>query len=192
MGAQSLAIDTERAASAPPTDPTAALIARGEHREALSRCAVEHGPSLGRLCMAFLGSQAEAEEAAQEALIAAYDAMPSYRGEGSVRAWLFGIARRVCARRVETRVRRENRLRLVGPEESAPGAEALLAARQDAHRVRGALEQLKPTEREAVVLRFDAELSYAGIAQACGIDEPAARKRVSRALDRLRRALSEP
>jgi RNA polymerase sigma-70 factor (ECF subfamily) len=187
MGAEILATHTP-GAHAP--DPAAALIARGDYRAALARCATEHGPSLGRLCMAFLGTQAEAEEAAQEALIAALDAMPSYRGEGTVRAWLFGIARRVCARRVETRVRRENRLRLVQPDEGAPGAEALLAARQQAHRVRVALEQLKPTEREAVVLRYDAGLSFADVAEACGIDEAAARKRVSRALERLRRALA--
>jgi RNA polymerase sigma-70 factor (ECF subfamily) len=187
MGAEILATHTPGTHT---PDPTAALIARGDYRAALARCATEHGPSLGRLCMAFLGTQAEAEEAAQEALIAALDAMPSYRGEGTVRAWLFGIARRVCARRVETRVRRENRLRLVQPDEGAPGAEALLAARQQAHRVRVALEQLKPTEREAVVLRYDAGLSFADVAEACGIDEPAARKRVSRALERLRRALA--
>lgn len=189
MGAETLATTAD--GHAPPADPTAGLIARGDYRGALARCATEHGPALGRLCMAFLGSQAEAEEAAQEALIAALDAMPSYRGDGTVRAWLFGIARRVCARRVETRVRRENRLRLVQPDESAPGAEALVAARQQAHRVRVALEQLKPTEREAVVLRYDAGLSFAEVAESCGIDEAAARKRVSRALERMRKALSE-
>lgn len=189
MGAEILA--TNSTEDAHRSDPVAALIHRGDYRAALARCAVDHGPALGRLCMAFLGSQAEAEEAAQEALIAALDAMPAYRGDGTVRAWLFGIARRVCARRVETRVRRENRLRLVQPDESAPGAEALIAARQQAHRVRAALEQLKPTEREAVVLRYDAGLSFAEVAASCGIDEPAARKRVSRAIERLRKALSE-
>ncbi len=186
MGTPSLA----REDSSAPNDPIAQLIRDGDHRGAVASCAREHGPSLGRLCMAFLGSQAEAEEASQESLLAAFDAMSSYRGEGSVRAWLFSIARRVCARRVETRVRREHRLRLVhNADEEAPGADKLLAARRDAERVRDALEKLKPSERDAVVLRYDAELSYAEVATACGIDEPAARKRVSRALERLRLAL---
>ncbi len=188
MGAEMLANSSAEKSA---TDPIAAMISRGEFRDALGHCATSHGQSIGRLCMAYLGTQAEAEEASQETLIAALDAMPSYRGDGTVRSWLFGIARRVCARRVETRVRRENRLRLVQPDESAPGAEALLAARQQAFRVRNALEQLKPTEREAVVLRYDSGLSFAEVAHACGIDEPAARKRVSRALDRLRRSLAD-
>jgi len=90
-----------------------ALVAAGRHREALAACARAYGLPLGRLCLAFTGSQAESEELVQEALLAAFDAFPQYRGEGSVRAFLFGIARRLCGRHVEMRSRREARLRLV-------------------------------------------------------------------------------
>ena len=48
------------------------------------------------------------------------------------------------------------------------------------------LASLKPSERDALVLRYVAELSHREIATACNIDEAAARKRVSRALDALR------
>jgi RNA polymerase sigma-70 factor (ECF subfamily) len=174
------------------SDPIVALIVAGDRRRAVGECARTHGPAIGRLCMAFLGSQHDAEEAAQETLMAAFDAMTGYRGEGTVRAWLFTIARRVCARRVETRVRREAKLRLVRDDEATDGdAEALLAARRRAERVRAALEQLKPSERDAVVLRFESDLSFREVAEACGIDEAAARKRVSRALGRLRETLGE-
>ena len=61
--------------------------------------------------------------------------------------------------------------------------------RQRAERARAALEQIRPSEREAVVLRYAAELSFREVGEACGIDEAAARKRVSRALARLREAL---
>lgn len=175
---------------AAPEDPIDDAIARGDHRAAVALCARTHGAALGRLCMSFLGVQAEADEAVQETLLAAYDGMGAYRAEGSVRAWLFGVARRICARRVETRVRREQRLRLVhGEAESAPGADVVLAARRDAERVRGALEQLKPSERDAVVLRYERELSFREVGVACGVDEATARKRVSRALERLRSLL---
>lgn len=172
-----------------PEDPIERCLAHGDHRSAVALCSRTHGAALGRLCMSFLGAQAEADEAVQETLLAAFDAMAQYRAEGSVRAWLFGIARRVCARRVETRVRREQRLRLVHGDEGAPGADVVLAARRDAERVRGALEQLKPSERDAVVLRFERELSFREVGAACGVDEATARKRVSRALDRLRTLL---
>lgn len=187
MGAEILAEDRPEG-----SDPIHDLIRSGEFRGAVGACAREHGASIGRLCMAWLGSQAEAEEAAQETLLAAFDAMPAFRGEGTVRAWLFGIARRVCARRVETRVRREARLRLIRADEAdAPAADALLSARRRAERVRAALATLKPSERDAVVLRYEADLSFREVAAACGIEEAAARKRVSRALERLRDALTE-
>lgn len=169
----------------------AQLIARGEHREALRRCAQAYAAALGRLCMAFVGSAAESEELVQETLIAAFDAFPSYRGEGSVRAFLFGIARRICGRHTELRARREARLRLVHDTGRAADAGELALARERATRARTALEKLKPSEREAVVLRFDAGLSYREVAEACGIDEAAARKRVSRALAKLREDLEQ-
>ena len=51
--------------------------------------------------------------------------------------------------------------------------------------------RLTPTEREAVLLRYEADLSFREVGQACGIDEATARKRVSRGLDRLRTIFAE-
>ena len=44
----------------PSPDPIALLVQEGRHREALAACVRAHGAVLGRLCMALLGSQAEA------------------------------------------------------------------------------------------------------------------------------------
>lgn len=167
------------------------LIAEGAYREAIARCAQAYAIALGKLCMAFTGSQAESEELVQETLIAAFDAFPNYRAEGSVRAWLFGIARRICGRHTEMRARREAKLRLVHDSRRGADASELVAMRERAERARAALAKLKPSEREAVVLRFEAGLSFRELAIACGVDEAAARKRVSRALARLREELGE-
>ena len=187
MSAEILAREQPAAA-----DPIHELIRLGDHRGAIGLCARYHGASIGRLCMAWLGSQAEAEEAAQETMLAALDAMAAYRAEGTVRSWLFGIARRVCARRAETHTRREARLRLVRDEQpEAPGADALVSLRRSTERVRAALATLKPSERDVVVLRYEADMTFREVAEACGIEEATARKRASRALERLRTALSE-
>ena len=173
-------------------DPIEPMIRSGDHREAAAECARRHGPALGRLCMAMLGSQAEAEEARQDTLLAAQDAMGGWRGEGTVKAWLFGIARHVCARRLERRTTRERRLRLVAGDEPRGGAQpdALLEARQGAAAIRAGLAELAPSERDALLLRYQAELSYFEIGQALGIDEATARKRASRALLRLREIMT--
>jgi RNA polymerase sigma-70 factor (ECF subfamily) len=160
-----------------------------ENRLALGLCARHHGAAIGRLCMALVGTQAEAEDLAQETLLAAHDAFEDFRGDGSIRAWLFAIARKKCARHLERRVRRESRLRLVHDATRTDAADDQFHRRQRAERARAALEQIRPSEREAVVLRYAAELSFREVGEACGIDEAAARKRVSRALARLRDAL---
>jgi len=170
------------------------LVQAGDKRGAVGLCARLHGAGLGRLAMAMTGSQADADELVQETLLAAHDALASWRAEGTLRSWLFGIARRLCARRIETRVRQERRLHLVkaGTDDGAGAAtpEAELHARRQAARVRTLLERLKPSDREALLLRYQSDLSYGEIAVACGIEEAAARKRASRGLDRLRELMA--
>jgi RNA polymerase sigma-70 factor (ECF subfamily) len=98
----------------------------------------------------------------------------------------------MCARRLEMRGRRERRLRLVHDADAAASTpEEVVHARREAERVRDALERLKPSERDAVVMRYQAGLEYAEIGAACGIDEVAARKRVSRGLARMKELLAE-
>jgi RNA polymerase sigma-70 factor, ECF subfamily len=188
MAAERLPVEPNSGADAQVIE---ALVASGQHRDALAACARMYALPLGRLCMAFTGSQAESEELVQETLLAAFDAFPQFRGDGSVRAFLFGIARRLCGRHVEMRSRREARLRLVhdSGRDRDPGEMAL--ERERAQRARDALAKLKPSEREAVVLRYEGDLTFRELAAACGVDEAAARKRVSRALSRLRADLGE-
>jgi RNA polymerase sigma-70 factor (ECF subfamily) len=167
-------------------DPVAALIRDGRHRDAVASCARTYHLVLGRLCIALLGSQADADEAVQETLLRAHRAMASYRAEGSVKAWLCGIARHVCAHMLETRRKGRELLELVPPTEDTVEARDQFAMRRRARDLRSALDKLKPSEREALVLRYVADLGHREIAEACGLDEAAARKRVSRALERLR------
>lgn len=172
-----------------PRDRIEELVAEGKHRDAVALCVREHGPAVGRLCMALLGSQPDAEEVLQETMLAAYAQMASWRGDGTVRAWLFGIARRQCARRFERGARERRHLRVV-PEAAAASPAVSIETMRRAEAVREALGGLKPSEREALVLHYQGELSFREIAELCGIDEAAARKRASRGLARLRKALT--
>lgn len=174
----------------PRPDPIVALVSEGRHREALAACARQHGHVLGRLCMALLGSQADADEATQETLLRAHRAMPTYRGEGTIKAWLCGIARHVCAHTLETR-RKGRELAELVPVPAEGEEREQFANRQRSRAIRAALENLKPSERDVLVLRFVADLSHREIAIACNLDEAAARKRISRALASLRSVMPE-
>jgi RNA polymerase sigma-70 factor (ECF subfamily) len=168
--------------------PALSALRAGDKRRALGLCMKEHGNAVGRLCMALLGSRDEADDAVQDTFVAAHAAFDGFRGDGSLRAWLFGIARRRCARALE----RRGAARPVESEPGhAPGADELLEARRRADTARALLSEVRPSEREALLLRYVGELSFREVAEACGIDEPAARKRVSRALARLRELTEE-
>ena len=185
------------AAHPPPAAPTApaqnlddqilGALARGDRDSAAELLVEAHARAIGRTCMALLGSQSEAEDALQETLLVALDGLESFRGEGTLRAWLLSVARRRSARRLAARSRERDVQQSLPAAEAGPNAERLSMAR----RARQLLDEIKPTEREALVLRFSAELSFREVGQACGIDEAAARKRVSRGLSRLRSLLGE-
>src|SRR5687767_9316464 len=104
------------APAAPSSEPPAVVhpedvdivnaLERGETRRALALCVERHGASIGRLCMAMLGSQGGADDATQETLLSAHQSFGEYRGTGSVRAWLLGIARNKCLQQLENSRRR--------------------------------------------------------------------------------------
>ena len=183
-----LATQTREMPNPPTSDPIRELIAVGKHREAIGRCARDYGASVGRLCMAMLGNQDEAQEVAQESFLAAYQGLASFRGEGSLRSWLYGIARRQCARRLERGPRRH--LELV--DETHAGTDnpqATLRQGRRAEDLYRLLSDLKPSERDALVLRFAGDLSFREVGDILKITEATARKRTSRALMRLRTTL---
>jgi RNA polymerase sigma-70 factor (ECF subfamily) len=165
----------------------------GDARRALSLCVQRHGPSIGRLCMAMLGSQLDADDVTQETLLAAHRGFAEYRHEGTLRSWLLGIARNKCLQHLEKHRRRGARLRLVRAREA--GADTARELDQEllerAEQARALLERVRPSDRDALLLRYVGELSFKEVAAACGIEETAARKRVSRALLALRSTLGK-
>jgi RNA polymerase sigma-70 factor (ECF subfamily) len=165
-------------------------ISAGDRRRALVLCSERHAAGLGRLCLALVGSQAEADDLVQETLLDAHAGFDGYRADGSLRGWLFAIARRKCARHLEKRSRHAQELEHLPADPDAALPVELLMEREQAASARAALASIRPSEREALVLRFLSELSFREVGQACGIDEAAARQRVSRGLRRIRELLA--
>ncbi|MDY0004911.1 MAG: sigma-70 family RNA polymerase sigma factor [Polyangia bacterium] len=176
----------------------AALVAAGEHREALGLLAEAHSLKVARFCAGLVGSRAEGEELMQEAFIEAWQAMPRFRAESTPRSWLFGIARRLCIRHIRRRDRRASLgAQLAGDAErvarvngsAAQAGEDSSSMLEDQALVREALAHLKPDLREAVLLRYQVGLDGLELAAALGLRPEAARKRVSLGLKALREAL---
>ena len=169
------------------------FMADGDHREALRLMAEAYSGPISRFCAAMVGSPTEAEELMQETFIEAWGAMARYREESNVRAWLFGIARRICIRHLRKRDRRAGLFqRWFGPATGDPVTAASHDPAQQLDRealLRRGLAALKPPLRQAVLLRYQVGLEGPEMAAALGIRPAAARKRVSLAVQALRETL---
>jgi RNA polymerase sigma factor (sigma-70 family) len=120
-----------------------------------------------------------AEDAFQETFLRALRAYPKLRHADHMRAWAFTIASRI--------VIDEHR-------RSRPSAElpdlAAEAGRPAFAELEHLAEQLPPTERAAVVLRYGYDLDYADIGAALGSNATAARQAASSGIRRLRKELT--
>ena len=102
---------------------------------------------LSRYCQRRLGDPHEGEDAAQEALVRAYRALPSLSGDRHFYPWLRVIAANVCTDRSRRRIP-------VAPSDAGRGdvvADAVIDA-MDAALVRAALRELNPRHRRALSL----------------------------------------
>jgi RNA polymerase sigma-70 factor (ECF subfamily) len=167
-------------------------IREGKYREALVASIQEHGSDIGQFCMAILGDQTDAEDALTEVFISFYDTMPSMDDDDTVRLRLFEIARRTCARRVEARGERKPPYTSDRP--TAIDVDAFDQAVDKLPFVRWmheALEHLRPSERDSLILHFQAGLNYEEIGRICQKEETVAIKQTSKALLRLRTYLKD-
>jgi RNA polymerase sigma factor (sigma-70 family) len=171
------------------------LVAMGrDDREAFRELARRHAERLARFCARQVGSLATGEDLAQDVLVAAWEARGRFTS-GDALAWLFTLAVNRC-RKHHRSLRRWFTAR-DGLEQLpvASGANLLEDAetRQLAQRAQSLMRTvLTEGQREALLLRLDADLDYRRIGEALGCAEGAARVRVFTALRRLREAMEEP
>lgn len=110
------------------------------------------------------------------------------RRRGGEKAWLYAIALNLVrdhARREGAGARALERAGPAGP----PMEDASLEGVEQRDALQGALAQLTPQEREAVALKFAAELTLREIAQTTGEPMTTVEGRVYRGLRKLREAL---
>ncbi|HLZ68681.1 MAG TPA: sigma-70 family RNA polymerase sigma factor [Dehalococcoidia bacterium] len=146
-----------------------------------------------RVAFVLLGDAAEAEDAAQEAFLKAWQALPRFRAGAPLRPWLLRIVANE-ARNRRSAASRRGRLALRAAElpaagEDPPSSEdAALAAERRAALLE-ALNGLRPEERLVIAHRYLFELSEAEMAEALGCPRGTVKSRLSRALARLRARL---
>lgn len=142
---------------------------------------------LFRFAWRLTGSVATAEDVLQECFLALLAGASFDVDRGSLRAYLFGIARNLALKRIRL-VERESE-ELEDTEADLDALENLLSAERSEVVARAVLA-LPPFQREALILIEYEELSLEEIAQAAGIEVGAVKARLHRARETLRRRLA--
>jgi len=157
---------------------------------AFSQIVARHLPLVYRTCRRELASDALAEDAAQVVFLLLARKAKTLRAGPSLAGWLFRTACFVASDVRKQEARRKRREEAVMQEAVQQQTTPISNWDTVEPLLNNALSALKPTEREAVLLRFFEGHTLAGTGAVLGISEDAARMRVTRALDKLRRYLA--
>jgi len=167
-------------------------VRKGERRRAAAILVARHGDTVYRYVLAMTGNCHLAEDIHQQVFLEAYRDLEGFSGRSSLRLWLLGIARHRCidalvvTRRWNDRFKNES----LGETEADDCAADRTIDRCRMQRIlAGCLTRLTPASREAVMLRYQEELSYEEAAAVAGVCAATLQKRVTRALPLLRRYL---
>ncbi len=162
-------------------DTAMCAIARGDRTQVAVVFAVVW-PALLRRCSAWLGADADAEDAAQNAMIKLMENAHNYREGDSTLAWALTIAMWECRTIQKSRARRrvDPEAALGDPASSDEDAEAALARHELAELARGVVGRMSPSDMALVLEALASE------GEPRSTMRPAERKRRQRAFDRLR------
>jgi len=159
-------------------------VAAGD-REALAELYRRHAAWIGGRLAGMTVSHDLAEEALQDTFLTVWRRADSFRSDGPLTAWLWGIARR----RLVSLVRRAPRSAPNAVVPWAEGPEDVVLGEDEATRVRSAVAHLPADQREvieAVVFRSESVLATA---RALNVAEGTVKSRLHRARARLRAEL---
>lgn len=160
-----------------------------------------HNRRLFRLARASLRNDAEAEDALQEAYLAAYRSITQFRGEASLGTWLSRLVLNECFGRLRRQARRDNIFpirsvdderifdELPRPHSDSPEAAAMLSETRII--LERKLDQLPERYRVVFVLRCVEEMSVEETAEYLDIPEATVRSRLFRARKLLRESLAQ-
>ena len=183
------------------TETETAKIARGlreRDMELLADLVERCQHRLVRYLLYLTGRREYAEDLAQETWIRVLQRGSQYNGRQRFDPWLFAIARNLAIdylrkkrKAVATGSLPNDRDAMLLLPSSDPSPFEAAARSEDAMRLAGGLQILPPLYREALLLRFQEDLSLAEMAQVLGAPTTTVTSRIYRGLAALRSAFEE-
>ncbi len=134
------------------------------------------------VALRMLGDRDEADDAAQNAFVHAYQKLGTWDQQHKFFSWLYRILVNEC---LNARRARRPMEPIAATIVSAEDPSQQVLRRELRERVHAALQQLTPPLREAVVLRHWADMSYRDMAETLGVPEKTVKSRLFSARQRL-------
>ena len=149
----------------------------------------QHGDALARLCGGYERGAAQREELLQEIFLALWRSLTSYRGDASLRTWMYRVAHNVATTHIH---RAKRRPKTTQDDETTPKAagppDAIVEQAQQLARLHEAIRALRPLDRQIILLTLE-ELPQAEIAAITGLSESNVSTRVGRIKAELTRTM---
>ena len=151
-----------------------------------------------RHCLQMLRNSADAQDAAQEAMLRAYRNISAFRGGSGVATWLYRIAYNVCLdwlRRPAARAQSIS-LQALGeagfePADPQPTPEARYLQSSEKQRLQAAIDTLPLEQQTLINLRYGDGLSYEALASALNVETGTVKSRLNRVREKLRGLLTD-
>lgn len=153
----------------------------------------EEGDAVLAVVRRFLGNPEDAREVTQEAFLRAFRALPTFRGDASLRTFVTRIALHEATRRLR---RRRLRVAIFGLFSSAgrtpacapppSSQDATLDLRRQTDALGHALATLPPKQALVLSLRFQEGMTLSEIAESLGVEPETVKTHLTRALRRVR------
>ena len=171
------------------SDESLALAAKDGDREAFALLVERYREVVFAYAVARLQCREEAEDAAQEAFVRAYQALPRFRPGGPWGGYLMRLARNLCHDALRRRRVRKTVGEVTDWPSSAPTPEGALLGEIERGRLLRAVRRLPENLRVPLVMHYAAGRTYKEIALALGISETTVVGRLAGALRMLRRTM---
>jgi RNA polymerase sigma-70 factor (ECF subfamily) len=157
-----------------------------------------HQDRIYNLCRHMLGNAHDAEDAAQDVFLKAYQALPKFQPDASLYTWLYRIATNTCIDYKRKPVF-ESLFGGPGDEEGlvhdrasdSPSPEKLYQSKQIGLALQESLGKLSPKLRAIIVLKELEELSYEEIADTLDISMGTVKSRIARAREEMQKLMKK-
>ena len=150
------------------------------------------------LCRHMLASRQDAEDAAQEVFLKAYQALPRFQPEAALYTWLYRIAVNTCLdyKRIPILeslfgTSQEGEFLIHDRASDDPSPEALYQSKEIDIGLRKSLGKLSPKLRAIIILKEMEDLSYEEIAETIGISMGTVKSRIARAREELKKLMKD-